>query len=469
MRKYLVGGCYSLALLMAIASFTTSTSTKPSTESLTNTVQSIQQLASDPRQTQVQIDIGETQKSPVALLFGMLSGAFAIGGSLALQMKEEIQSAPSPLPLLAFADGFVANTLVAGDRKLNPSQPLASQQLPPNPSPASKAQTINQQPPVGDRDWLDIFINSHCHLAINGITGSGKTTLAEYALQLWDCEVLLIDPKYNALEPAWSVPPLCSNINEVMGALKHVESRMLARQQNREAHYPIAIVVDEFDWLCLTYKAKAINVIRALYKVGRSLGFRLIICGQSPYANNFDGSDWRNFNRIILNGEALSFCENRQFPYEKNAYHPLCQQYQASGVRYGMFIPTGGVPFINPIPDIGAKVQPSDSEPEPEDLDTLESQIIHLNKSLEQPLAKETNADGVSKAITVLPTYLQTIVDFANKRRDWISARDVKQQKFKTFQKSTTADIRDCFSELIEDYQLGEVQGEGDRLQYRCV
>ncbi|MDJ1169672.1 hypothetical protein PMG71_09560 [Roseofilum sp. BLCC_M154] len=220
-------------------------------------------------------------------------------------------------------------------------------------------------------NWLDKFLNSHCHLAINGVTNSGKTTLAEHALSIWNpSEVWVIDPKYNAVDPSWSYIPRCADIESVMESLSQLEKRLRARQQNEEPHTDLAVVIDELDWIALTYKSKAIDSIRKLYKVGRSLGFRVLLCGQSPYAKTLDGSDWKNFNRVILGNEAVAFCSNPQFPYEKEKYYQKCLDLHQDKKRFGLWIPVSGDPFVREVPVINPPVQArfsetDDSSPEP--------------------------------------------------------------------------------------------------------
>ncbi|GEM_PF-6996739 len=219
---------------------------------------------------------------------------------------------------------------------------------------------ISPSTPPKNTQWLEKFLNSHCHLAINGVTGSGKTTLAEHALGIWGTsEIFLIDPKFNPLDPAWTYIPQCDDIESVLAALGCLEKRLRARQQNEEEHTPLAIVIDELDWICLTYKTKAINSIRKLYKVGRSLGFRILLCGQSPYAKTLDGSDWKNFNRVVLGNEAVAFCSNPQFPFSKEKYYPKCVQLHQNEKRFGLWIPVSGDPFVREVPIINPPIQPS--------------------------------------------------------------------------------------------------------------
>lgn len=213
---------------------------------------------------------------------------------------------------------------------------------------------IQASPNPDPTEWLKSFFSESYHVALNGVTRSGKTTLCEWGIeQLENGEVYLIDPKYNPKNPRWNYTPSCTDIDEVPIHLDKLSMRIKSRLQDNEPSTPLSIIVDEWDWIKDTHGNPVIKSIRKLFKVGAELNIKLWLLGQSPLATGtgLSGSDYRNFGRVVLNAEALAFINNRQFPWDSSRYKLLAESHQRRGERFGLFIPMNGEPFIKVIPD----------------------------------------------------------------------------------------------------------------------
>lgn len=259
------------------------------------------------------------------------------------------------------------------------------------PQPQPKKPAVRQTQKTDDVAWLKCFFASSHHVALNGSTGSGKTTLCEWAISQQESEIYLVDPKHIPHSPRWNFEPNCTDISEVPLHLKTLNERMENRRSGAEAIAPLNIIIDEWDWIAEEHGKSAISQLRKLFKVGRELGIKIWLCGQSPLAKDsgLSGSDFRNFGRIILGSEAISFCNNPQFPWDSSRFKPLAESYQKRGDRLGLFIPMVGEPSIKIIPDLSqfSPVRHGSVEPSPGSTEPMDSEWLNrlLSKDYSSP------------------------------------------------------------------------------------
>lgn len=280
----------------------------------------------------------------------------------------------------------------AKEADLSPTLPL------PKPQPQPQKTTMIQIEKTDDVTWLKNFFSKAHHVALNGSTGTGKTTLAEWAISQQESEIYLIDPKHIPHSPRWNFEPNCSDISEVSIHLKALTDRMESRRNGSETITPLNIIIDEWDWVAEEHGKSAISQLRKLFKVGRELGIKIWLCGQSPLAKDsgLSGSDFRNFGRIVLGSEAISFCNNPQFPWDSAQFKSIAESYQKRGNRFGLFIPMAGEPFLKIIPDLGRFSPVRRGSPEP-DQGSPEPSPNHDANRLNSLLDKEYSEDEPSE------------------------------------------------------------------------
>jgi len=250
------------------------------------------------------------------------------------------------------------------ESEATPVNPLSDEGLTGLPNPEStpaqqmrknRPLTAGKSPNSDSTDWLKHFFDESYHVALNGATRSGKTTLCEWGIsQLGDTEVYLIDPKYNPQKPRWNYTPYCTDIDEVTIHLDLLSKRIKSRLNGEEVIAPLNIILDEWDWVKETHGKPVVKTLRKIFKVGAELQIKLWLLGQSPLAQDtgLSGSDYRNFGRVVLTSEALAFINNQQFPWSASDYKPLAVSHQKRGDRFGLFIPMSGEPFIKVVPDL---------------------------------------------------------------------------------------------------------------------
>ena len=249
------------------------------------------------------------------------------------------------------------------------------------PQPQPQKAAVIQTQKTDDVTWIKAFFERSHHIALNGSTGSGKTTLCEWAISQQESEIYLIDPKHIPHSPRWNFEPNCSDISEVPLHLKLLTDRMELRRKGFEETAPLNIIIDEWDWIAEEHGKSAISQLRKLFKVGRELGVKIWLCGQSPLAKDsgLSGSDFRNFGRVILGSEAISFCNNPQFPWDSVQFKSLAESHQKRGDRFGLFVPMVGEPLVKIIPELSrfSPVPQGSHEPSPGSDEPTNSELLN--------------------------------------------------------------------------------------------
>jgi len=170
-----------------------------------------------------------------------------------------------------------------------------------------------------NQDWLtDFTLNGGYHFEILGPTGFGKSTIAKNMATIFIkdrvAEHYLINPKHIASK-GWNIEPFCTDIKDVINALKQVIGLMIKRKDdpayNQETSHTIIVYIDEWDWIYSVYKNKALDLARQLIKVGRELNILCIFMGQSHLVKGrgFDTSDQLNMATVLLGPTALNYLD----------------------------------------------------------------------------------------------------------------------------------------------------------------
>lgn len=289
------------------------------------------------------------------------------------------------------------------------------------------------------------------HAAANGITGDGKSTLIETLIEVLndgsESLVYLINPKHIVSEPEWSYQPICSTIDNALEALESLNELM--QQRITDPHFDkatapnIYFVVDEIDWICSVFGKKAVNLLRNLFKVGRSVKCFVFLAGQTAQlGTGFTSDDYRQMVRFVMGSEALAFLNNPQFSWDSEPYRETVKTWQKQGRRFSLVIPTKGEPFLQLMPVIN-RVIPNPLIPAP---------------SLS--LGEEVQEDELDLKQQI---FLKLVEQ--SRKHGWISASKAKAT-CRILRQVSTKDIRGLFYQLKEEGQ-GYIRGEGDALEWR--
>lgn len=347
-------------------------------------------------------------KSP-ALTIGLVSGALAIGclshvgrisltpesfvelGNRVFIDRQPVSFQPDPLPgygALAFGALGIASLMFWGfakDEQQAQPQTAASPALPQSPAVPNQpvVQLDDSEPWIGDvvsldelqqqaidlsGSWIDKLIRhpdgqfKDQHYAVNGPTRSGKTVLTEHLIRAIagkrKASVYLIDPKYLESKPAWSFKPFCKSIDRALEALQHCVGLMIGRQQDADFDPdqadPMFVLIEEWDWIYATWSKPALELLRSLFKVGAGLKVFVILVGQSAQCSaGLKSDDFRQFARVILGREALSFLANPQFSYSnRDELRSQAEQYLSENRRFALVIPGDDLPSVDLVPNL---------------------------------------------------------------------------------------------------------------------
>ncbi|MCD8487932.1 MAG: hypothetical protein LRZ84_14650 [Desertifilum sp.] len=321
---------------------------------------------------------------------------------------------------------------------------------------------ITQPEPDSSGDWLPLVLTNEdgslacSHIHICGPTDAGKTTLGNVVMGILsesrESQIMLMNPKHIECKQSWDVEPFIKSIKQSLYGLHQANGLLEERVEDpkfdpRKAP-KLFIIVEEWDWIFSTYKQKAVDALRCLFKVGREVGVHIILLGQSPLATDtgLSGSDYRNFARIIIGLEATQFLKNSQFPYPdmKDELYQKAFNYQSEGVRFCLVLPVKGLPSIEIIPHI---------VPVHEAVEKLNS-VYNME------------TDGNIEEDLDLPHPLDKIRSYCVKRDCPLSARDIQAAKVAGVEGLSAEDIRNYLIVLVEDYNLGRIESGSRTIRY---
>jgi hypothetical protein len=226
-----------------------------------------------------------------------------------------------------------------------------------------------------------------------------------------------------------------------------MQSRITDPHFDKSSAANIYFVIDEIDWICSTYGKKAVNLLRNLFKVGRSVKCFVFLAGQTAQlGTGFTSDDYRQMVRFVMGSEALAFLNNPQFSWDSEPYRETVKTWQKSGKRFALIIPTKGEPFLQLMPVIN-RVIPNPLIPAP-------------SLSLEE----ETSNTPAPINVESSPPDVEKLFDISRKR-GWISASKAKQFCH-DLRPYSPAQIREIFQQLHSE-GYGYLKGDGDSLEWR--
>lgn len=133
-----------------------------------------------------------------------------------------------------------------------------------------------------------------CHIMIAGITGSGKTTLAQSMIASMcqytrprDAQLILLDPKRDdsfASHVANHVNTHATTLAECRDALRRIVVRM---KQPGRLSCQVVVYCDEANELVAEGGSEVTEDLQHIANMGRGLGVHLLLCGQHTKANQF--------------------------------------------------------------------------------------------------------------------------------------------------------------------------------------
>lgn len=277
-----------------------------------------------------------------------------------------------------------AQTVATHAAEMPSSQPTQIQ-------PMSRAIDVLARAPIGEslpvrtlqtnEQWISDFLfdsNGNLrrqHLGISGKSQSGKSTLGSHLMRCiagdQQPKIWLVNPKHIASEPDWEgITPCCHDINGYLDSLTYFNELLKSRVNDRNFSYKTAepwfLILEEMDWAVSAHGEKAVlSLVRPLIKVGAALKIVVILVSQSAQADYFTSSDWRQFSRLVIGIEALSFLSNPQFCFSSEVKEPLrtkAELLTKEKERFALAIPFEGLPSIQTVPDLTPIALPSDIE-----------------------------------------------------------------------------------------------------------
>jgi len=272
------------------------------------------------------------------------------------------------------------------------------------------------------------------HIALNGKTRSGKSTLGSH---LMSCiagnqqpKIWLVNPKHIASSPDWiGITPFCKSIGGYVEALTHFNELLKQRVDDRNFNYATAepwfILLEELDWAVSEHgKREVLALIRPLIKVGSALKIVVILIGQSAQADFFTGSDWRQFSRLVIGNEALAFLSNPQFAYSSEVKDPLRAEAETltrQETRFALVIPFAGLPTIQCVPNL--TIAPAIAiESDLSDEDETIVEAVRVRQRLESLFEDP-------KPVTLGNLKHQAIVAYCQKKGGSATVRELQQAK----------------------------------------
>jgi hypothetical protein len=145
-------------------------------------------------------------------------------------------------------------------------------------------------------------------------------------------------------------------------------------------------VIDEWDWIYLTYGKEAVNLLLPLIKVGAELRIQVLLIGQSPLSGDtgLSQSSYHNMVRVAIWQEGQRLL--RDYPLDKKYKAPLMARYEQlkdmapqfladtkQELRYCTVVPMAGNPTVEVIPflsdpqSITADIPKRAAKPTPEE------------------------------------------------------------------------------------------------------
>ena len=312
------------------------------------------------------------------------------------------------------------------------------------------------------------------HIMLLGSTGDGKSTLAKHLAANCTAYTIVIDP--HAAPDDWGGLPVFgasrnyAQIALIMGVLLQLmQTRYDARSQGEKNFSPLVIICDEYPAIVASVEAGKIasSWMKLISREARKVAIRLVVLTQSPEVKAIglegEGSVRDNFCFVRLGEFALDHAKSLKDASVKDAI--ASADHPAMLGNLPCNIPNLGDRLTMPVMPIPAdfNLLIADS-----DINSPNQQQLSANQQSAQIadipcLSQSAPADKLS-ANQQLSQPLSAIVEYANKKDEWISARQI-QSGVAIFKSAKADEIRKYF-QWLADKNYGIVRGEADNLEF---
>jgi hypothetical protein len=354
-----------------------------------------------------------------------------------------------------------------------------------------------------DPDWFRRAIRVSFSCLIHGGMGAGKSVLvnnliccAQQELETvygLPPELVLIDPKFpdsewiiggKRIKPnyrGWesAIAGVTDMGEEVDNRLQ--EAQRIAEEIDEELfsdpsyelplpeRTPTIWVIDEAAALHERYKNEFSDPLKNAFWVGRSTRNVAIAIGQNPNCSNYglQRPDTENASRFFL-GAAMALKGLDELKTTRELKTKIRQQIYSRlalvriRLLQGIDKPEeqyfGLVAIQNEMPFI-AQMPPPNAFAFGQEMFLRETEVETIEELVQQ-------ADWEEK-IRVLPEELRIVAEYAKKKRDWVTARDIKRDRNRgKIAQSSPEEVRQWFTRLA-GIGIGEVTGGGTSLKFR--
>ena len=313
------------------------------------------------------------------------------------------------------------------------------------------------------------------HVMLLGSTGDGKSTLAKHLAANCTAYTIVIDP--HAAPDDWGDLPVYGasrnygQIAEIMGViLQLMQDRYDARSQGAKQFEPIVIICDEYPAIIASSAAGKVasSWMKLISREARKVSLRLVVLTQSPEVKAIglegEGSVRDNFCFIKLGEFALDHAKAMKDEAIKLAVES-CDRPAMLG-NYPCNIPQLSDRIAMPVMSIPADFSrlliadsAENSQNQRQQSANQQSALIADTLSVSQ----SAPADKLS-ANQQVSAPLSAIIEYAKKKDEWISARQV-QSGIAIF-KSTKADEIRSYFQWLADKGYGVVRGDLENLEF---
>lgn len=316
------------------------------------------------------------------------------------------------------------------------------------------------------------------HVMILGSTGDGKSTLAKHLAANCSAYTLVIDP--HAAPDDWGNLPVYGagrkykEIAEIMTlTLGLLQKRFDARDQGVKQFEPLIIICDEYPAIVASVQAGKIasSWMKLVSREARKVAIRLVVLTQSPEVKAIglegEGSVRDNFCFVRLGEFALDHAKSLKDAAVNHAIASVERPAMLGNLPCAIpqLSDRVAMPVMTPPADFQLLIADSADIPknQPQSSANQQSAQIADIQSLSQSApADSSSANQQSSAPLSAP--LSAIIDYARKKDEWISARQV-QAGIAIFKTAKADEIRSYF-QWLADKGHGVVRGEADNLEF---
>ncbi len=328
--------------------------------------------------------------------------------------------------------------------------------------------------PIKYADVKQALSKPHCMLL--GSTGDGKSTLAKHLAANCTAYTIVIDP--HAAPDDWGNLPVFGasrnygEIAEIMGVLLELMQRRYdARSKGAKQFEPIVIICDEYPAIIASSEAGKVasSWMKLISREARKVAIRLVVLTQSPEVKAIglegEGSVRDNFCFIRLGEFALDHAKSLKDEQIKSAIENADRPAMLGNLPCA--IPTLSDRVAMPVMSMPSDYQTLLISADGADIPLNQPQLSANQQSAQVAdilaVSQSAHADKLS-ANQQLSAPLSAIIEYAKKKDEWISARQV-QAGIAIFKTAKADEIRNYF-QWLADKNLGVVRGYAENLEF---